>query len=666
MRTNLCRFTVCFSDLAWESVDGIQPPENGTTFDQHGSHEISPPLYPKAWQVGQYLQHYARKYLADGIISFNIKVLKADRVASGDGITCILTTINTSTGQESQSAFDFLIVATGLFAKPNRLPCRFIGFQAETCTIPFIHSSRYRGVLDITSNGEIPTYGNILVLGGSHSGGEIATSVALDLSDQQDPLKMGASPLNIVHVTTNHMFAVPSFTQKGGDDVHFAPLDFSLYDLSHYADGPIFFKVALMNAEKAHALKAKIFSILDGSDTPEGTSSNGPSDTETTGAPYAIVSDKYLDYIRSGLIIPKIGRVVSLTKQPNDLFSACITTDSGIEEILDITGVVYATGFETIENLDFLGHQVKEELCFMPQFPRLPLQLDAELLTTTPSLPDLALIGFSDGPYWGMLEMQARNAASRFASDPCRAFPMNGIADAVQTFRHAMADDKSIIPQNLFGDYVGFMEHAAEELRLERVDLDWKAREGVVSPARYIDAGSSRKEAEKTMAALQQIYRKASETPAFVARAVFRSLQGIWSRMDAERAKDTRSQGETATETMAFHPRRVSSGDSDYEYVCLERTHGKGDRYSVWRYDECRDEIDISSASIENGLKAVELEQRLGFQTGQAHVGKQTVCAVATLADGHHGDRTYSFDFRGVHVTKISICGGGERKSFCR
>ncbi|MCJ1419278.1 hypothetical protein MMC32_005632 [Xylographa parallela] len=670
MRTNLCRFTVCFSDLAWESVEGIHSPKNGNTFNERESHELLPPPYPKAWQVGHYLQQYARKYLPCDTISFNTKVLKADRLVSGDGIKWLLTTVDASMGRETQNAFDFLIVSTGLFARPDSIPCRVVGFQADTCTIPVIHSSCYRGISDIASNGEIPTFGNILVLGGSHSGGEIAASMALDISGQKDSFQAGASPLNIVHVTPNHMYGIPSFTQRGGDEIHFAPLDISLYDLSHRPEGPISFKVATMDAEKAHVLEAQIHSILEGPNPSEGASSNEPRASKATGSPYAIVSDTYLEFIRSGLIIPKIGRVVSLTKQPNNLLSASISTGSTNEEISDIKAVVYATGFETTKTLDFLSPQVKEQLGFAPQFPRLPLRLDAELLTTTPSLPDLALIGFSDGPYWGMLEMQARNAARRFTSDLCRASPMDGIADAVHAFRHLMETDKSSVPQNLFGDYVGFMEHAAEELRLERVDLDWGAKEGVVSPARYVDAGSNREEAEKTIAALQQTCRKTLETRAFVARAVFRSLQGAWSMKNAGSVNGDDDEPAAAAETMTFHPRRSGGGDYDYEYVCLERIgaglEGKSDRYSVWRYDEGRDEIDILSTSVENSIKAMELEQRLEFQTSPPSTNKQTVCAVATLSGGTRAGQTYSFSFHGVHVTDFSVCCDGERKAFCR
>ena len=670
MRTNLCRFTVCFSDLAWESVESIHSHGTSESADQRESHEVPPPLYPKAWQVGQYLQQYARKYLEDGTVSYNTRVLTADRLASGDGITWLLTAVDTSTGRESQTAFDFLIVATGLFAKPGSLPCKCIDFQADTCTIPLIHSSRYRGALDIASNGEIPTSGNILVLGGSHSGGEIAASMALDISDRHNSSKMGASPLNIVHVTPNHMYAIPSFTQRGGDGIHFAPLDLSLYDLSHRPEGPISFHVATMDAEKAHTLEAQILSILEGSNASEGDSIIKPSEARATGTPYAIVSDKYFEFVRSGLITPMIGRVASLTKQPNNLLSASVATGSTDEEISDIKAIVYATGFETIKNLDFLSHQVKARLGFASEFPHLPLQLDAELLTTTSSLPDLALIGFSDGPYWGMIEMQARNAAHRFASDTCHASPMDGIADAVQTFRRAMAKDKSSVPQNLLGDYVGFMEHAAEELGLERVDLDWGAREGVVTPARYIDAGSNREEAEKTMAALQQIYRKTLETPAFAARAVFRSLQGVWSMKNAGSTNENGSEPDGAAGTMNFQPRRNSSGDFDYEYVCSKRAgsgpDGKSNRHSVWRYDESRDQIEIWSTSAETSLQAVELQQRLEFQAGPPAADKQTVYAVATSADGHQAAQTYSFLFHGVHVNRFSIRSDGETTAFCR
>lgn len=49
MRTNQSKHTVSFSDLAWPDRD-LAWPDNISAF-------------PKAWQVGQYLERYYEKYL---------------------------------------------------------------------------------------------------------------------------------------------------------------------------------------------------------------------------------------------------------------------------------------------------------------------------------------------------------------------------------------------------------------------------------------------------------------------------------------------------------------------------------------------------------------------------------------------------------------------------
>ena len=59
MRTNLSRFTVAFPDLPWQQV-----PLGG---DDEYSSVTSPPMYPKAHQVGAYLEEYARRFIPKGI-----------------------------------------------------------------------------------------------------------------------------------------------------------------------------------------------------------------------------------------------------------------------------------------------------------------------------------------------------------------------------------------------------------------------------------------------------------------------------------------------------------------------------------------------------------------------------------------------------------------------
>lgn len=195
-----------------------------------------------------------------------------------------------------------------------------------------------------------------------------------------------------------------------------------------------------MGQDKEKALRDQIVAITNGANPSETLSSGVPEEAKHSGVPCAVVGDKYLEFVRSGSIVPRIGRVVSLKVQPNQLLSATIFAT---KEIRDITATVYATGFETTTNFGFLEEHIKERLGFEPRIPRLPFKLDTDLCTTTAALPDLALVGFGGGPYWGILEMQARKAAERFSvladgkPNPYVPSIVDGLSEAVEFPRHA-------------------------------------------------------------------------------------------------------------------------------------------------------------------------------------------------------------------------------------
>lgn len=63
MRTNISRFTVAFSDLAWESI----------------IEESEVPMFPQAWQVGRYLRKYAERFLPNGVLRLRQRVVRTSR-----------------------------------------------------------------------------------------------------------------------------------------------------------------------------------------------------------------------------------------------------------------------------------------------------------------------------------------------------------------------------------------------------------------------------------------------------------------------------------------------------------------------------------------------------------------------------------------------------------
>ena len=69
MRTNLSRFTVAFSDLAWESVIP----------------DADVPVFPQARQVGEYLAYYTERYIPTCVLRLGCRVVKTIRKVEDGG-----------------------------------------------------------------------------------------------------------------------------------------------------------------------------------------------------------------------------------------------------------------------------------------------------------------------------------------------------------------------------------------------------------------------------------------------------------------------------------------------------------------------------------------------------------------------------------------------------
>jgi hypothetical protein len=70
-----------------------------------------------------------------------------------------------------------------------------------------------------------------------------------------------------------------------------------------------------------------------------------------------------------------------------------------------VTGVIEATGYET--NLDFFDEELRKRLDYDSSCLRVPLLLSRGSVFA-PKVPSLAFVGFYEGPYWSVMELQAR------------------------------------------------------------------------------------------------------------------------------------------------------------------------------------------------------------------------------------------------------------------
>lgn len=192
MCTNQSHHTVSFSGLAWpETV----------------------PSFPKAWQVGQYLERYIEKYPGYEIRK-NTRVVKADfenkkwRVQTREGSK------DNSEGDQTHE-FDHLIVGTGFFGKAK------VPDILKEFTAPVVHSSEARNIDDLLVKKEgssISSGKRIVVVGGQMSGVEIASSIAFQLSSAENSPDKSFVPdiseYTITHVVQNPLWIMPLFLPK--------------------------------------------------------------------------------------------------------------------------------------------------------------------------------------------------------------------------------------------------------------------------------------------------------------------------------------------------------------------------------------------------------------------------------------------------------------------
>lgn len=676
MRTNLSRFTVAFSDLSWESAMG----------------DADPPMFPQARQVGQYLAAYVDRYIPNDVLRLGHRVTRALRTAEADPAARWKVEWSQSSDQgashrsddvESED-FDFLVVASGYFARPflPEIP------GLENFAGKILHSStlhRSRDLLPYMNDG---TPGSIAVIGGSMSGVEGASAAALwrsssvvstcpTTSSKTETSSKAESKIH--HVYPRPFWALPTYLpdETSTETVSFLPLDLAMYDLSRRPPGPIEYALGPIPEEKATKTNS-YFSSLLGSDYEKiGHMPQASTQHDTTSRPpWVAIGNDYAEFIRSGAIEATIGRVISGYPDPNTgLASIKIEPDNGESKTLDnVATIVMATGFSPFESLSFLPAEVLQGLEYTTDDAFLPLVLDKGG-TMRSEIPDIGFVGFYRGPYWGVMEMQAQFLGEEWAGqqiDPVQTADQRG---SVRILRHP--DTSSRRGQFPMGDYVGLMESFARDLEIQRADIPGEdGRSGPVIPARYVhdhrqNHPKVKAEVQRTLDSLHATSKHDHHTAqAGAALAIFRALHGTWRFTQTFSAA---GQEEKSGSTI-FHPRYPSSPGYDREYVCEEYTdipqepHSRQTNRSILRLSEAgasehKGQIEAWSSGL-----ALDLASALKFthslrltpfyrkKKGQEYVpGEYIIYASVVQADQteEHPRRTcqYTFSFNGVSIS---------------
>ncbi|OCL10408.1 FAD/NAD(P)-binding domain-containing protein [Glonium stellatum] len=710
MPTNLSRFTVAFSDLSWNSVDldGEADEIKGKKKSDHM------PIFPKAWQVGRYLETYAKKYIPKDIIHLNSRVTKAERIMQ-DGVkkwkvkwkTLRISVENTSIPQKAEGplfdrCYDYLIVGSGFFSSPRPLALEKPedGIDGPPFLPKLQHSSEFVDLETLLPKGS-DANGNIVVIGGGISGSEVAANVAFQISNAKyAPLsKQTYANCNVYHVFSRPFYCLPRYlpqdpyspeTQSYKLAPTFCPLDFCMYNLSRRSDGPIFpmhGRVPPKTALKSHQF---IRSVLGGDQRDLGHPEVVYNQQQQEFPPYNGLVDRYSEFIRSGSIIPISGRAIQLgtsTNEPGAPDQETIINKGTVKalsqlpwdvyapnecSINDVIGIIYATGFSPRSSIDWLSEEVLRALEYDENANRLPLLLQRHSIFNN-RIPELAFIGFYEGPFWGVMEMQARLVAKKWASQDESAISPRMSAseaskeeiDAMRNLRNAMIQHCKDVPQFWMGDYVGFIEGLAQELGMERNDSGFNGRKGPCIAARYTDSGCDQSQAEEIVHDLKDMMEASFTQARFVAAAAFRAMQGAWI---LRRKLDSRLAGFPSgifKGTANFHPRYPTDLTFAAEYLYVEEgvlttdtgfTLNANRRY-VYRYDEASDKI--SAWFVKDDGKTVdyffnEMQFQLPNPDTKAQ-GKGWIAKGAHLCEQDMYESLCEFRFRGASLDTFGI-----------
>lgn len=619
--TNLSRFTVGFSDLDWNSVDYNFHAVNGVP---NGSSECTKvPVFPKAWMANRYLEAYCKRYIPEDIINCGYKVTKAARIDNQWHIT----TVQASASQAVRQ-FDYLIMASGFFAVPRSLVQDVPQLAANASNLPIrvIHSSEFRDLDQLFPEDMSLDGKRVLMLGGGNSAGETAAAVALQLSNSQwspdTPSSKRFRDCKIVHVTPRPFYPLPPFNEYEECSRSYVPLDFKLYDFAKRPPG-----LGSYGGRQPAAVRDMVHGSLQamaGGDQSDISKALAAPKSKDRGTAYVALTETYPEFVRSGLIDVVSGRVKGLLEEDKNLVSAIVEQDGEKFSLTDIAAVIYATGYTPSPALDILDDDTKAAIGFDQESMRLPMVLQ-QWQTMSEKASAVSFIGFYEGPYWPMMEMQARLTAQRWMTGRIAETKSYEAVDELLRMRQAMQDRNPDVPQFWFNDHLGYLDDVANELGLQRNDQAFGKSEGCTSPARFVMEGTDKSEADSIMLELHQLWNDCIINGKFVPRAAFRALQGNWNiDRTIESAMPTFPSGKL-TGTASFHPRSPTADKTgkffDLEYLYVEsgtfslstgHTMTANRRY-VYRYSEAEDTLSIWFVKPEDNHEVDYLFHNLGF-----------------------------------------------------
>lgn len=566
--------------------------------------------------------------------------------------------------------FDYLLVASGYFARPHVPDVPGLSGLSDRV----VHSSALQGRDDVQRLLERSgsKRGKVVVMGGSMSGVETASALATHVSSMK--FTPGMSPqageaYEVHHVCSRPFWTVPYYlphemprenAQPGG--VQFLPLDLVFYDLSRRPPGPVEYGFGPPSPLQMTKVNRYFRSMLgsDYQDVGEKAYSLDSGPSQTLQSSWIGIGDDYAEFVRSKSIRTTLGRVSAI--HGSETGKARIEVQSADEESIfldDVAAIVMATGFTPFSSLDFLPADVLATLEYSASDAFFPVVLDGKG-STNARVPDMGFVGFYRGPYWGVMEMQARNVAESWfraesTPDLCSAEEVEKKAQERQKVREFRNAGSTM--QFPMGDYVGLMESFARDIGVPRSPLGAGEWPGPVIPARYtcdenIPRGRDmQREAQTTMTSLQNTLSPPPGSHNLaMATATFRALHGAWAF-----TRTSINAEDSISGSAIFFPRYPSGQGYEKEYICEERAERSTDATarSVYRLagEGSKTHICIWGVDLaEDPNSASQFSH--GFSLASTHLEKDKLVVRATAdADGRNQRYEYAFQFEGVTIS---------------
>ncbi|KAJ5883604.1 FAD-dependent pyridine nucleotide-disulfide oxidoreductase [Penicillium subrubescens] len=570
--------------------------------------------------------------------------------------------------------FDLLVVASGYFARPYAPKTPGLKeFKGQV-----IHSSVLeKGRASLSADTDITLRGHTVVIGGSMSGVEAASALALRESSSRistNPATASSHGKNkVYHIHSRPFWTLPTYLpcETSDETVSFLPLDLAMYDLSRRPPGPVEYNIGPLSDEKIEKTNGYFRSLLGAEYEKYGHSQQQSSSTKPVSQPeWVAIGNDYAEFVRSGGIEAVMGRVTSIHPQSDPRTASInIKTAEDSQTLDNVTSIVMATGFTPFDSLSFLPEDVRSSLEYNADDPFLPLILDKGG-TSRSEIPDLGFVGFYRGPYWGVMEMQAKFLGKEWAKEHDASVGTEletkdqSQRELLRNLRQPSTEARR--GQFFMGDYVGLMETFAKDLEIERLPLsDDESRSGPVIPARYAQEKEDG-EGQHTLDSLRAMLRQDHPTvQAAASLAVFRALHGTWT---FTRTSVTGERAETGT--VAFILRYSSNPIYDREYVLETRqeavsaeSQASSVGVTVFRLSEAStgessSRIGVYHVTTDGDRETDQLAHRLhltsfyrGKEAGEYVIHAKSIHSNAT--DGPTARQIqYSFHFKGVSITE--------------